>query len=80
MLLRILFILDSCFFLGTQHYLNACALNRVHTGGERLSENHGIKNAAHSDMLKSKKEELHRFFLLLANTESQATSFVASLV
>ena len=29
------------------------------------------------DILKSKKEVLHRFFMLLANTKSQAMSFVA---
>ena len=81
MLLGAYYLLGTWFFPGTRHHLlSSCSLYRVHNGSKRLSENHGT-NCKHTIhlliILKSNKEELHRFLPLVGNTKSQATSFAA---
>ena len=49
LLLGAYYLLGTWFLRGTWHHLlSACVLNRVHNGGKRLSENHGIKNTQHT--------------------------------
>ena len=51
------------------------SFNRVHASGEKSSESHGIKNTQHTGWSSWTLRALPRFFPLLANPKSQATSF-----
>ena len=66
-------MLGTCYLrCAKDHLLSACAINRVHDGGERSSEH---ERAVHLMVaLKSKKEELHRFSCFY---KSQFSSFAA---
>ena len=67
MLLGTYYLLGACYLLCTKyHLLSTCAINRVHDGGERPSEKPWYQEHAVHLMvvLKSNKEELHKFFCL----------------
>ena len=77
-LLRAYYLLGTCFLPSIRHHLlSACVLTWLWQEIEWKPWHQ--EHAAHSMViLKSKKEELHRFFPLVANTKSHwATSFAA---
>ena len=78
LLLGAYYLLGACFLRGTWHHsLSACALNRVHDGGERSSENHGIKNTQHTSMFILKSTKDTQALPASGKQSLQATSFAA---
>ena len=61
-------LLDACYLhCAKDRLLSACAINRVHDGGERLSENHGTKSTQYT------------WWSLWSRTKKSYTGFPASI-